>query len=82
MKAARELIECQQAEIGRLKDRNVELWGENRIAYKKAVSEARKEFAERLKEYGYVPHLSFTGEAVIDVEDIDNLLAEMESEGV
>ena len=49
-------------------------------AIDKVKSEARKEFAERLKEYGYVPQLSLTCEAVVDVEDIDNLLAEMESE--
>ena len=43
----------------------------------KAKSEARKEFAERLKEKKY--NTEFVT-PVVDVEDIDNLLKEMESE--
>lgn len=40
-------------------------------------SEAIKEFAERLKEISYLPNLSLTGEYVVDMSDIDNLVKEM-----
>lgn len=65
-------------EIERLKDRNVELWGENRVACKKAKSEAIKEFAERLKEKAYIDD-GVTGfqDMIVAIEDIDTLVEEM-----
>ena len=36
-----------------------------------------KEFAERLKEQSYIPNLSCTGEYIVDVSDIDNLVKEL-----
>lgn len=75
---ALDLINRQQAEIERLTDRNVELWGENRVACKKAKSEAIKEFAERLKEKAYLDGaVSITQELVVDVRDVDDLAEEM-----
>ena len=85
MKKEQELMHAErisglEAEIERLQKQLKEGIDLSDSVVKIFKSEARKEFAERLKEYGYVPQLSLTGEAVVDVEDIDNLLEEMESE--
>ena len=43
-------------------------------------TKAIKEFAERLKEISYIPNLSLTGEKIIDLSDIDNLVKEMKEQ--
>ena len=92
------LIDIQKAEIERLQKHNeLVLENCNRYikesdkannqrfleAIEAVKSEARKELAERLKkELSYVPHLSFTGDKVIDVDDIDSFIKEMEKKNV
>ena len=66
-------------EIEGLKDRNVELWKENRVAYKKVKSEAIKEFTEKLKASQIITHRSKEGFCVYEFDDelIDTLVEEM-----
>lgn len=79
---ALDLINRKDAEIERLKNECFCLANE-RDAYKDvldtAVSEARKEFAERLKEKSKKRVSDIYGKRIF-IEDIDNLLEEMESE--
>jgi hypothetical protein len=79
MRDARDLINSKNAEIERLRNA---LMGECMLSKctreAEIASEARKEFAERFKEKAeYYSDLTFK---TVDVEDIDSLLAEMESE--
>ncbi len=68
------LINRQKAEIERLKAEK-----DNLIkTYKECMTEAIKEFAERLKVKGFAD--KETGEGIVCVEDIDNLVKEMVGE--
>ena len=42
-------------------------------------SEAYKEFAERVKEYGFIDQLSLDGERIVYVKDIDLVLEELQN---
>ena len=70
-----------QAEIKRLKKETKDLHKVCDKAiktYKETKSEARKEFAMSLVEISYIPNMSLTGEYIVSVSDIKNLLKEME----
>lgn len=75
---AKDLINCQKAEIESLQ-RRIVFWKED-LNYnpKKERSEAIKEFADRLDEKGFPD--DYIGEGVVYVEDIDNLVKEMTGE--
>jgi hypothetical protein len=85
-KLALDLINRQKAEIERLQamvEREREKYERTMTGLKAVLeertdhSEAIKEFAERLKEYGFICQLSLDGEQIVYVKDIDNLVKEM-----
>ena len=78
--SALDLINRKNAEIERLQKDGLQLNKTFMDFVNKAKSEARKEFAERLVEISYILNMSLTGEYVVDVSDIHNLLKEMEGE--
>lgn len=71
-----DLINRQQAEIERLEKHELRVaMTFNSDTIKRAVTEAVKEFAERLKEKAKMPLGTLYGE-MLYIEDIDNLLKE------
>lgn len=84
LRDALDLINSQKAEIERLKNECFCLANE-RDAYKDvldtAIAEARKEFAERLKKKTYPFPCAIGVENAVTIRGINDLLAEMESEG-
>ena len=80
MQKSLDLINRQKAEIEGLR-KALDVWKD--LAYREtqyveqAKTEAYKELAEKLKVVAYVPDLSFVGEPVVDVEDIDDLVKEL-----
>lgn len=69
-------IADKDVEIEKLERANIQLMA----ILQTAQSEAIKEFVGKLKEASYIPNMSLTGEYVVDVSDIDNLLKEKDGE--
>lgn len=77
---ALDLIKRQRKEIEVLEETRYELAcsiDDLRAERGTIKSEAIKEFAERLKEYGFVDDLSLDGKETVYCEDIDNLVKEI-----